>query len=453
MLELKVLVTEEAAPPLVSSPAFNVAETAFTNGVLGAIGIATGVIAARWLGPEGRGELAAIQMWPSILATVAMLGMGEAVVYFCARRPSESRRYLVTAALIALLVMPIFAAVGYLLMPHLLSRQSPRIVQAARMYLILLPVYAFVGLPYQLLRGVQRYRLWNVMRVIPSLLWMLVLVVVVSLRISDPPRMTATYILLLSCAGPLLSWIVWKNAAGSPRPTAATAREMVSFGLPSVAGTLPQFFNLKLDQLIVTAMVAPRELGVYMAAVAWGASIPMLSSAVALIVSTQIAAGTSDSERSGRFGRGVRGAAWLIVAAVAVLGAATPFGVTIAFGRAFQAAIIPAAILVVASGVNALNGVLEELLRGYGRPAATFWAESAAVAVGLPALLLLVPRAGLRGAAIASLMGYLAGTTVLLVQSRRVADLRLREVLDLRGFLSSIVAALRHRPVPALTSK
>ena len=77
MFELKAPETDEATPPLVSSPAFNVAETAFTNGVLGAIGIATGVIAARWLGPEGRGELAAIHTGPSIMANLAVPGRGE----------------------------------------------------------------------------------------------------------------------------------------------------------------------------------------------------------------------------------------------------------------------------------------------------------------------------------------------------------------------------------------
>src|SRR5207249_4701683 len=144
-----------AIPSHRSSAPRNIAGTAFTNGILGAIGITTGVIAARWLGPEGRGELAAIQMWPSFLASFAMIGLPDAVVYFCAKHPSESRRYLVASVLIALGVMPVFALIGYILMPHLLSTQSPRIIGAARAYLILMPLYALVGLPYQILRGIQ----------------------------------------------------------------------------------------------------------------------------------------------------------------------------------------------------------------------------------------------------------------------------------------------------------
>jgi len=422
----------------------DVAETAVANGLVGGIGIATGILAARWLGPEGRGELAAIQMWPAILSTLAMVGMGEALAYYCARRPSESRQYVATAGLIALAVMPLFASLGYVLMPHLLSQQSPRIVSAARAYLFLLPIYALVGLPYHMLRGTQRYRLWNVMRLVPSMLWLAVLLVSIRMRVADPARMTAAYLALLACAGPVLTGIVWRAAAGPAMPTIAAGRQLTGFGLPSVFGTLPQFFNVKLDQMMVTAIVVPQQLGVYMAAAAWGSAIPMLSSAISLVMSPRIAAESSDAARNRHFNHGVRGAAWVVAAAVIVLVAATPIGVTLAFGRAFQAAIVPAAILVVASGANAINGVLEELLRGYGRPGATLRAESTALVVGVPALLLLLPRAGLTGAAIGSLISSAAATIVLLYESRQAAALRMRDVFDTRA-AASLIGSLRQR--------
>jgi O-antigen/teichoic acid export membrane protein len=282
------------------------------------------------------------------------------------------------------------------------------------------------------------------MRLVPSALWLAVLLISIKLRVSDPARMTAAYLVLLACAGPLLTGIVWRAASGSGTPSIAAGRELTAFGLPSVIGTLPQFFNVKLDQMMVTAIVAPRQLGVYMAAAAWGSAIPMLSSAISLVMSSRIAAGSSDAERNRHFNHGVRGAAWVVAAAVIVLVAATPLGITAAFGGAFQAAIVPAAILVVASGANAINGVLEELLRGYGRPGATLRAESAALAVGLPALLLLLPRAGLTGAAIGSLIGSAAATVVLLFESRQAAALQIRDVFDTRA-AASLLASLRQR--------
>ena len=102
--------------------------------------------------------------------------------------------------------------------------------------------------------------------------------------------------------------IVWIDSTGPGRPSVAAAGTLIRFGFPSALATLPQFFNLKLDQVFVAAVLPARDLGVYMVALAWGACIPMLSGALAIVVSTQIAGRTSASERARDFTRGVRGA-------------------------------------------------------------------------------------------------------------------------------------------------
>jgi O-antigen/teichoic acid export membrane protein len=419
----------------------SIAGTAITSVALGGLGIATGVIAARSLGPVGRGEIAAIQMWPSAIAAFAMIGLPEALVYFSARHPSESRQYLLSGVLAASVVMPAFALLGYVVMPFLLSTQSDRIVQGARAYLWLLPVFALVGLPHQLLRGIQDYQVWNALRLLPAVLWLMVLVLALWLGTTDPTRITGAYLGLLAGIGMVVTWTAWTRSVGSAAPTASTVSSMVRFGLPSALSTLPQFFNLRLDQMAVAATLPARQLGVYVTAVAWSACVPMLSSALGVIVSPRIAAEAMESERRRRLTQGIQGAAWLIAVPVAVLAAVTPFGITAVFGGAFKEAALPALILVIASGVNAFNGTLEELLRGFGRPGATLFAETVAVAAGLPALLFLLPLTGLIGASIASLVGYVAATIVLVWYSRRTVGVDVLRVIDPRRLRWSQVSA------------
>src|SRR6202030_2462068 len=85
-----------------SAFATNTVITAATNIALAVLGMVSGILAARLLGPHGRGELAAIQTWPSFIASLAMLGMPEAVVYYSARAPSTAGRYLGSAVMVAL---------------------------------------------------------------------------------------------------------------------------------------------------------------------------------------------------------------------------------------------------------------------------------------------------------------------------------------------------------------
>ena len=53
-----------------------------TNMALAGLAVITGIPVARLLGPAGEGELTAIQTWPLLLGTLAMLGLDSALVYF-----------------------------------------------------------------------------------------------------------------------------------------------------------------------------------------------------------------------------------------------------------------------------------------------------------------------------------------------------------------------------------
>ena len=54
-----------------------VSGTFLANIALYVLAAATGPLAARLLGPDGRGALAAIQLWPGAIATFAMLGLPD----------------------------------------------------------------------------------------------------------------------------------------------------------------------------------------------------------------------------------------------------------------------------------------------------------------------------------------------------------------------------------------
>ncbi|HEX9002882.1 MAG TPA: polysaccharide biosynthesis protein, partial [Blastocatellia bacterium] len=52
-----------------------------------AINTATGIITARMLRPDGRGELAAMILWPVFLANALTLGVPSSLVYNLRREP------------------------------------------------------------------------------------------------------------------------------------------------------------------------------------------------------------------------------------------------------------------------------------------------------------------------------------------------------------------------------
>ena len=136
------------------------------NVILAFLALISGGFAARLLGVTERGELAAIQLWPTFLAGISMLGLSDAVVYFTARKYEQAGSYLVSTVGITLLVSLPFMCLGYLLLPIFLESQTPEVITASRVYLLMIPTYSLVSLPLQALRGRNDLFIWNLLRLV-----------------------------------------------------------------------------------------------------------------------------------------------------------------------------------------------------------------------------------------------------------------------------------------------
>jgi O-antigen/teichoic acid export membrane protein len=98
-------------------------QTLLVNILTLAINVGTGIITARLLAPDGRGMLAAMILWPQLLAGLLALGLPSALLYNVKRRP-EIAHALVGAALITGAVMGVVAIlVGELSNPRWLNDQ------------------------------------------------------------------------------------------------------------------------------------------------------------------------------------------------------------------------------------------------------------------------------------------------------------------------------------------
>jgi O-antigen/teichoic acid export membrane protein len=424
--------------------------TAGTNGALALLGLITGTLAARLLGPQGRGELAAIQTWPSFIATIAMLGLPEALVYYCARNPARAGRYLASAVAITVFASLPFMSLGYWLMPFLLSAQSAEVVRAARWYLLIVPLFALVGIPYHPLRGLNRFVAWNALRLLAPLAWLVVLLAAMITGSTSPERLAFAYLALLALLFVPVALVAAREVPGPFRPDARDWGPLIQYGLPAMASTLPQMLNYRLDQLLMMAFLPAQELGLYVVAVAWGGIVQPLVGALGMALFPHVASQSDPDERVRRFLQGSRLALLLSLGLASVLLVLTPWVLPFLFGRSFDPAVPAALALVLASAVAAFNGVVEEGLRGLGRPSTVLWAELGGVCVTLVALFILLPQLGILGAALASLLGYAGVSAMLLVQAVRAGTIRSWTTLcptgeDLGAVWGRLVGAMGRR--------
>lgn len=393
--------------------------TGAANLAIAALSIVTGVVSARLLGPHGRGELAAIQTAPGFLATLAMLGMPEALTYFSAREPLRAGRYLATASTLALAACLPSMAAGFVAMPILLHAQRPQIVTAARWCLLVAPIWAVASMPMPVLRGIGAFAQWNAIRVIVLLSIIAVLAVAWATGHVTPAFIAYGWLVYSALLFLPTFWFVFRRGVRGPFvPDQATAGTMLRYGAPCMMTGMPQMLNLRLDQMLMAALLPARDLGLYVAAVAWsGAAAPILN-AVGAVMTPAVASAMDVAHGARRLAAGTRVTSALAIVICITLAVVTPIAIPILFGERFRASIPAALVLIPAAGVLGLNQVLQEGLRGLGRPYAVLRAELVGLAVTAVALIVMLWPLGIMGAALASLGGYAAVMAALLAEAR-----------------------------------
>jgi O-antigen/teichoic acid export membrane protein len=426
--------------------------TVAANLTIAALSILTGVVSARLLGPHGRGELAAIQTAPGFIATLAMLGMPEALTYFSAQQPLRAGRYLATASAIALATCLPFMAAGFVAMPTLLHAQRSQVISSAQWCLLIAPIWAVASMPISLLRGIGAFAQWNALRVMVPLSIIVVLAVAYTTGHVNPPFIAYGWLVYSALFFLPTFWLVFRRGVRDPfRPDPNNVGPMLRYGAPCMLTGMPQMLNLRLDQMLMAALLPPRDLGLYVVAVAWsGAAAPLLG-AVSAVMTPAVASATDVAHGGRRLAAGARGTATLAIVLCVILATLTPIAITFLFGNAFSASIPAAVVLVSAAGVLGLNLVLQEGLRGLGRPYAVLRAELAGLVVTAATLVTTLRPMGIMGAAIASLLGYSTVLGVLLINSRRYAGVALRELLlpkltEIRLILERLFSLVRRDP-------
>jgi len=393
--------------------------TVATNMVLGLLGLVTGTLSARLLGPDGRGDLALIQLWPTVFAIVAMLGLPEALVYFGARERERLGEYLGSAVVLATLSSVAFVALGWMTLPLVLASHGADLVLAAQRYLLIIPLFALTLLPTHPLRGLGEFGWWNVMRLGPAFAWLVILLIAFGLDLDNARALATFHLAGLAGVGVVATIVVQSRVQPPYRVSRSPLKGLLTYGLPAFGATLPQLLNLRLDQLVMTAVLSSRDVGFYVVAVAWStASMPILI-ALGQVVFPRIASEHDTSVQAVAFASASRNAVGLMALSIVALGFATPAVLPFLLTSRFQPAVRPALILTAAGGVYGYSYVLAEGIRGLGRPMVTLWAQLAGLLATGMFLALLLPRLGLMGAAIASLGGYTAVMVWYLVFLRR----------------------------------
>lgn len=397
-------------------------------GVMLACGIMTGLISARSLGPTGRGELASITVWASTLLYAGTFGLPEAVVYFTAAEPTLRARVWATAQAGAAILGVGITVVGWWVIPLLFSGPGgAAVAEWIRWYLLLFAVPCLSSLcACAWLQGVGRLAAFNLCRTLVHVVNAIGFVI--PLLAGDGSVWHFAVVLLVGNAS---TWLLagalgpWPSIRGQ-EPSRELAGRMLHYGVRVQVGDWFSAMNVRLDQLLLSLFAAPASLGMYVVAVTYTNVVLTLPGSAALVMLPEMVNEHGRGTAAGCMARWYRRLLWTTAIGCAVVAGSGVYLLPLLFGEPFAAAVPLLAILVPATLLLGMNQMLAIAFQGVDRPEIGSAAEIVGLVVTAVSLVVLLPRYGMYGAAVASLLAYGASHAYLLRRAMALFGTRFR---------------------------
>lgn len=367
-----------------------------------ALNALTGIMTARALAPSGRGEVAAMILWPMLFAGLTTIGLPSAIVYHLRRDPEATSPLIGWALLWCTLAALVGTAVGWSLIPLWLSHHPPAVIRGAQWCLLttLLCSLTLVGRGAWEARGYFRWSAFS--QLVTPLMVAIGLGVLIAADRFTPFTAAAVYV---TAGLPSLFWILGSLAARC-RPTLAGGRAMwgrlVHYGMRSYGVDLCGILSIYLDQALVVGLLNPAAMGIYAVGLSLSRVIGAIHASVAMIVFPRIV-GLDPPALVGAVGRSARLGTIVAAAVGACILAVGPALLTWLYGPAYGAAARILPILVVEAVVAGLAQVLLQGFLATGRPGVATMVLASSLVISVPLFLVLVPAYGVMGASVALL--------------------------------------------------
>jgi O-antigen/teichoic acid export membrane protein len=397
--------------------------------VMTIMGMLTGIITARWLGPKDRGLFNLLVLLPTVLSNFVKLGIPQASVYYMRRKNVSASEVASNSLWFALTMGTALAIVCWFGRDWLLAKvlkEAPESLILPTLVLVpcVLLQFYFLGVA----QAQERFREYNVRQIVPNLLSLIgmFVVLVVLKRGLVAAVLTQTAITIFMSV-----WMtvrVHRDAPITLHVNPTLLREMLGFGAKSYVQTLAATLHLRIDQFVLAYVRSPVDVGYYGIGVTIVGLLLKVSEATGTVMFPRLAASDRRQAQIATT-RVVRLTLFLTAIGVLAIWVVGPIGIPLLYGHKFDQAIRPMVILLPGALMMSLYQLLTRSFTSDAKQEINIFAALTALVLNVVLNFVLDPRFGASGAALANGISYGTAALILLVAFVRESGLTVRETL------------------------
>lgn len=248
--------------------------TLIANGSILGFGLISSILAARLLGVEDRGLLAAVIYWPHFIAGLTAMGLNESLVIQTSAKGTH-KNLRATALALSISLAVVVAAPSALAIPYLLGSDRQPYANFTQAYILLFIPLTFIAQNLLAVeQGELNFKRFNFQRVLQASCYPLLLSILYYLDLLNVR--TAAMAVLSGTAIVCVIRILQAREQLSIRPSASLAAKILNESWKIHGVNLATHLNMHLDKMILIPLVSNRQLGLYVVAFAAASVFPQV---------------------------------------------------------------------------------------------------------------------------------------------------------------------------------
>ena len=353
-------------------------------------GAATGILAARLLGPEGRGELDVILFFPVMVAAMGGLSLPQAIAFEVSRAPEREAEFIASGVCAALILGFLEAALLIPLVWVFLPADKLQLAPVAAAFMVYVPVvYAgccLLGAD----QGAGRFRVYSLFQPLSGGVYLAGVLLLAAMGKATPVG-CAVAMLAGAFSVPLLRGRRLRLALSRAKVGWPAARTLLRRGLALHLPALAGLALMRSDMLVLVRTVPATAIGLYAAGLAVAVGHIGTANPFVQIGFRAVAAERDRARALSTLSRHFRMAQVVVLAGGVLTALLAPWLIHLAFGARFAGAVPVAYWLIAATTLWGLAQILDQMLRAVERTMPGMVSNTVGLAlvfaIGIPASL------------------------------------------------------------------
>ncbi|HSG29352.1 MAG TPA: polysaccharide biosynthesis C-terminal domain-containing protein [Candidatus Krumholzibacterium sp.] len=408
----------------------NISMTFATRIALFLVGLVTSVVIVRVLGAEGKGLFSLTVVTAAFIYSLTNLGLGSGSGYFLGRRKIDREllagTWLSLSMIIGIAVTLLSIGAVPLFARRLLPDVPPGLITAA---LLSMP-FSIVIYNFQMLsRADSDFRGYNTLELVQPVFFLAFIPLAVRM-FPDSKVFVSVALFTVSCiAGAVTALTIWSRRTRlRPRWSKDLVGSAVRFGIMGHLTNFLGFLNLRVDMLLVNFFLSAESVGYYSISVMIVEKVWYLPDTLAIVLYPRVAHGTDVDANRQTAAVSKQTVILVGICLLAVLAVARPV-VSILYTDLFMPAVAPLLILMPGVFSASLARVMGTDLMARGHPGINMIAGLAALVVNVGCNIVMIPRMGISGAALATTISYTVHFLIILSGFVRITGVGVAEAL------------------------